>query len=151
MQGTTCKSTEQDGDESTLGYLATEHGKKERQGRLHYICYMTHFATDVAGNWYMETHWSCKAAYRTFLNRSPGVISFRTLWTLAFSRDVRLIKTGVNYYYSLFASTWSPEVAAYTAMHHCYDNPHICGLWNAPANGSCYTCLFNQQFWMLYL
>ena len=54
-------------------------------------------------------------------------------------------------HYSLFTFTWSPELAAYATVHHCYDNPHICRLWNAPANGSCYTCLFNTQFWKLYL
>ena len=37
------KVQKQGGDESTLGYPATEHGEKERQGRLHYISCMTHF------------------------------------------------------------------------------------------------------------
>ena len=33
---------------NTLGhYFTMKHGGKERQGRLHYINCMTHFATDV--------------------------------------------------------------------------------------------------------
>ena len=38
------------------------------------------------------------------------------------------------------------SIAAYTNEHHCYGNPHICRLWNAPVNGSCQT-----QLWKLYL
>ena len=37
------KSTEARWDESTLGYPVTEHGEKERQGRLHYIYCTAHF------------------------------------------------------------------------------------------------------------
>ena len=48
------------------------------------------------------------------------------------------------------AFTWSPEVhgcvAAYATVHHCYDNLHICGLWKAPVNGTCYACLFKTPF-----
>ena len=28
---------------------------------------------------------------------------------------------------------WSPKVAAYATVLHCYDNPHICRSWNAPS------------------
>ena len=52
-------------------------------------------------------------------------------------------------HYSLFAFTWS-QVAAYAPVHHCYDKPNICRLWNAPTNGSCYMRLFNTQLWKLY-
>ena len=37
------KVQKQDGDESTIGYPATEHGEKERQGTLHYIRCTTYF------------------------------------------------------------------------------------------------------------
>ena len=39
MQGGTCKRyRNKSGIKSTISYPATEHGKKERQARLHYIC-----------------------------------------------------------------------------------------------------------------
>ena len=43
----------------------------------------------------------------------------------------------MNLAYSLFKFTWflKVHVVAYATMHHCYDNPNICRLWNAPANG----------------